>query len=141
MPRQERDENASKAVASRERSVGATLNRRNFEKTGEPCAGAGDRRTSDDEPPDRQPLRERRAEIAARDSRGEAERRLLEEEIEYDAEQDADCEAPMDVRARNFADHIGVAERLGRWLVGIRDVAQHALDEEVHDRDADIGQQ
>ena len=141
MPRQERDENAGKAVAGGERSVGAALDRGHFEEAGEPCAGAGDRRASDDEPPDRQALRERSAEIAARDPRREAESRPLEEEIERDAEQDADREAPMDVGARNFADHVGVAERLGRWLVGVRDVAQHALDEEVHDRDADVGQQ
>ena len=50
-------------------------------------------------------------------------------------------ESPMHFGAGNLSDHIVVAERLGRRLVGIREVAQRALDKEVHDRDADIGQQ
>ena len=50
-------------------------------------------------------------------------------------------EAPMDLGAGNRSDHIGLAERLGRRLVRVGEVAQRALDEEVHDRDADIGQQ
>src|SRR5580704_7294659 len=65
MPSQERNENTSKAVAGGERSVGAALDRRHFEEASEPSAGAGDRRTSDDQPPDGQSLRQRSAEIAA----------------------------------------------------------------------------
>ena len=41
----------------------------------------------------------------------------------------------------NIPDHVGVADRLGRGLVGIARVAQRAFDKEIHDRDADIGQQ
>ena len=141
MARQERDENAGEAIAGRQRGVGAALDRRHFEEAGEPGAAAGDHRAADDQLADRQALRERGAEIAARHPRREAEGRARHQDIERDGEHDADGEAPMHVGAGDFADHIGVADRLGRGLVGVARVAQHAFDEEVHDGDADIGQQ
>ena len=79
------DENAGEAVARGERGVGAALDRRDLEEAGEPGAGAGDRRAGDDEPPDRQALRERRAKIAAGDARREAEGRARHQDIERDA--------------------------------------------------------
>ena len=139
--REERDQDAGEAVARGERGVGAALDRRDFEEAGEAGAGAGDQRAGHDQPADRQPLRERRAKIAAGDARREAEGRARHQHIERDGEQDADREAPVHVGAGNLADHIGVADRLGRGLVGIGRVAQRAFDEEIHDRDADIGQQ
>ena len=47
----------------------------------------------------------------------------------------------MDVGAGNVADHVVLADRHGRRLVGRTRIAQQPLDEEVHDRDGDIGQQ
>ena len=39
------------------------------------------------------------------------------------------------------ADHVGVADRRVDGLLGLAGIAQRALDEEVHDRDGDVGQQ
>src|ERR1700722_1772326 len=52
MPREERDENAGKAVAGGDGRFRAALDRRHFEEAGEPGAGAGDSATSNNEPPD-----------------------------------------------------------------------------------------
>ena len=78
---EERHENAGEAVTGGERRVGAPLDGRDLEKSRQPGAGAGDRRAADDEPADRQPLRERGAKIAARDPRREAEGRARHQEV------------------------------------------------------------
>ena len=54
---------------------------------------------------------------------------------------DAEHQAPMHVRAGDGADHVGVADRPGRRLVEARRIAQRPLDEMVHQRDGDVGQQ
>jgi len=47
----------------------------------------------------------------------------------------------MNVSSRHLAHHVGVADRHRGRLVGIGQVAQRTFDEEIHDGDADIGQQ
>ena len=138
---EERDENAGEAVAGGQRRVGAALDGGDFEKAGEPGAGAGNGGAGDDQPADGKSLRQSGARIAAGDPRSEAERRARHQDMQQNGDDDANGQAPMHVGAGNLADHIGLTDRHGRGLVGIGEVAQHAFDEEVHDGDADIGQQ
>ena len=65
VPREERDEDAGEAIARGKRGVGASLNRGDLEKAGEPGAGPRDRRAGDDQLVRPQSLREGGAKIAA----------------------------------------------------------------------------
>src|SRR4051812_33049704 len=62
------DQNASKPIACDQRGIGAALNGGHFEEAGQTGAGAGNHAANDDELADRQPLRQRRACVAAGDA-------------------------------------------------------------------------
>ncbi len=141
MAGEERHENAGKTVASRQRRIGAPMDRDDLEEAGDAGAGASDHRARDDQLADGKSLRECRARIAAGDAGREPERRARHQEVQRDAEDDAGGEPPVHVRAGEGADHVGVADGKGRGLVGRTRIAQGALDEEVHDGDGDVGEE
>ena len=113
---------------------------RNLEEAGKSGAGPRDHRAGDDQLADGQPLRQRGARIAAGDAGGETEGGARHQHVQNDGEQNADREAPVHVGTGDRADHVVVADREGRGLVGGAWIAQRAFDEEVHDGDGDVGQ-
>ena len=129
------------AVAGGERGVGVPLDRRHLEHAGKAGEGAAERGEADDEALHRQPLQQRRADVAAGDAGGESPGGLFDQHPGEDAAQDAGHEAPVHVHARDVADAERVVDCGGRRLVQARRVAQRSLDDLVHQGDGDIGHQ
>ncbi len=142
MSGQERDQDAGEAVARRKRRVGPPLDAGDLEVAGEAGAGAGDHRARQDEAADRQALRLRGPHVAAGDLGRETERRPLHQDAQRDRQHDARSARPQCTAMPGIlGTAVGGADRQGRGLHRLVEIAQRPFDEEVHDRDGDIGQQ
>jgi hypothetical protein len=139
--RQERHQDAGITVADGERGVGPAMHRRHLDHAGEPrrraAGGAGQQHVA----ADIEAHHARGLGVAADHLHGEAPGREALEGPSRQAGDDAERQAPMHVGARNCPDHVGVADRPGRRLVETRWIAQRSLDEMVHQRDGDVGEQ
>src|SRR6185437_5016429 len=84
LPRQECDQDAGEAITDRKVGVGAALDGRDLDHAGKACAGAGEKADGEDQLADRKADDLRRAEIATRDPRGEAEGGVVDQDVAGD---------------------------------------------------------
>ena len=140
--REERDQDAGVAVAGDQRGVGAAVDRRDLDHAGEPGAGAGERAGGDDQLADRQALQPARR-AGCRRRCGRRSRRWCAPSARQAAMQATmpkarpQCTSSRESLPSMLASPIGRVDGLLR-LAGSR---SGALDEMVHDRDGDVGQQ
>ena len=89
LPREKRDKDAGKAIAGGEVGVGAALHGGDFEHAGEPGRRAGEKTDGQDQLADAQAHNLGGADVAAGDPRGEAEHRVIDQNVGGDGRNNA----------------------------------------------------
>src|SRR5439155_18718856 len=115
--------------------------RGHLDRAGEAGGGAAQDTGGQDERADRQAGQPRRARVATDDAQRETVRRIADEHVHRDTEDDAEAEPPVDVEAGQVADHVDVADVRRRGLVEARGVSQRPLDDVIEERHGDVRQQ
>ena len=110
LPRQERDQNAGKAVARREIGVSAPLHGCDFHHAGKTGCRAGKKTNDENKLADAQAHDFGGADIAAGDARRKAEYRVVDQDIGKHRGDEAKYQTPMHFHAGNASDHIGSAD-------------------------------
>jgi hypothetical protein len=141
VPRNERHEDARVAIPRDQRGVGVGVHRRHLDRAREARAGTAESAGPEDEPRGRQAHELRGARIAADHAHRETRGRRAQPPSEPETGHDADHETPVHVGAADAADQQPVVQRIGRWLVQARRIAQRPFDQVLEDADGDVGQQ
>ena len=137
MPRDERHQDARKAVPGEHRGIRLVMDGGDFDHAGQPGRGPAEETRHQDQQADRQSGGLRRADIAAGHAGGKAERRVIHQDPREHAGHDAVRQAPVDVHAEHRAQHGRFRDRIGRRLVQARRIAHRSFDQKIEDVDGD----
>src|SRR3954471_24802659 len=113
LPRQEGDENPCEAVARGEVGVGAPLHGGDLDHAGKARGAAGEEADGQDQLADIEADDLRSADVAAGNTRGEAEHGVIDQDIGGDRGDQAEHETPMHVGAGDRSDQVGRADLAG----------------------------
>ena len=92
----------AEAVARRQIGVGAALHGGDLHHAGEPGGGAGEKAGDQNELADAEPHDLGGADIAAGDARGEAEHRVVDQDVGEHRRDDAEAQSPNARRCREW---------------------------------------
>ncbi len=141
MPREERHKNSCEPIAHGEIGIGPALYRGDLDHAGQTRGGAGEETRNENEPSDRETDNLGGTDVAAGNPCRKSKYRVIDQDIGQNRCHDAKNQAPVDVGARDAADHIGGTDCGCGWLVEACRIPHGALDKMIEDRERDRDEQ
>jgi hypothetical protein len=114
------------------------MHRRDLDHSGETGRSAGQKTDNENERPDRKPNHFGGPHVAAGDPRGKAEYGVIDEDVGQNRRHNAEGKSPMNVGARNGADHVDGPDLAGRRLVEARRVPHRPFDQLIEHGKRDV---
>ena len=133
------NEDTGEAVARNQSGVGLAVHGGNFHAAGETGGAAAEQTREKDQAADRQAGGLGGANVAPHHAGRETESRVVDQHIGDQAKDDAESQSPMDVQARQVANHHLRGDPISGWLIETGGIAQRALNEEIKHSDRDVG--